>query len=280
MKRSCIILLAALAGAMMVSCGQHRGDVNSLKVISFNVRHSAANDGQNSWVYRRPAAVAMLKEQNPDVFGVQEARYDQLEYLSAGLPEYACVGIGRDDGKSLGEHMSIFYNTGTVELLDWGTYWLSETPEVPSMGWGAHHYRTATWTRMRHIPSGNEFFYVNTHLDHQSKEAQKNGLALVVDRIAQMNPDGAPMILTGDFNVHPDDEILTDLDSIMKSARVYAEVSDTTASFNGWGTSSQVIDYIYYSVFPECKMFKVLNETYEGVDYISDHYPVVALLEF
>ncbi len=42
------------------------------------------------------------------------------------------------------------------------------------------------------------------------------------------------MILTGDFNVTPDNPALDDLNKIMKSARLHAEKTDTLASFNGW----------------------------------------------
>ena len=103
------------------------------------------------------------------------------------------------------------------------TFWLSETPEKPSMGWDAACFRTATWALMKDKKTGKKFYFVNTHLDHKGKEAQKNGLKLIVDRIAQINPDGYPMVLTGDFNITPDNKALTDLDAKMQSARKIAE---------------------------------------------------------
>ena len=108
----------------------------------------------------------------------------------------------------------------------------------------------------------------------------KNGLALIVDRIAAMNPEGWPMVLTGDLNVKADDPCLVDLDQKMKSARVYAEKTTDKTSFNGWGRASQAIDYVYYSGFAKCKEFDVVDQSYAGKPFISDHYPVYAVLQF
>ena len=109
-------------------------------------------------------------------------------------------------------------------------------------------------------------------------EARKNGLALIVKNIQAMNPDSIPMILTGDFNVTPDNPCLEELDKMMNSARVYAEDSDTKGSYNAWGKASDVIDYIYYSGFEKCTDFKVVDQTYLDIPFISDHYPVMATL--
>ena len=226
--------------------------------------------------------IAMLDAINPDVFGVQEAYDFQLSYIEENCPRYKAVGVGRDDGSNEGEHMSVIYNTEKIEMLDWGTYWLSETPDVPSFGWDAACRRTATWTKLRVIATGKEFFFVNTHLDHVGVVARKEGLAMIVKRIGDMNPDGVPMILTGDFNITPDNEGLVDLAKIMKNSRYEAVTSDTKPSYNGWGAegAASEIDYIYYDGFRDCSWFKVLDKQYVGVPYISDHYPVVAHITF
>lgn len=251
-----------------------------LNVMSYNIRLGTADDGTNSWKYRFPATYDMLVDQHPDIFGVQEAYDFQIEFILQNLPQYKALGVGREDGKHEGEHMSVFYNKKKIQVLKWGTYWLSETPEVPSKGWDAMCYRTATWVLAKDKASGKKFYFVNTHLDHRGKTARKEGLALIVKRIAQMNPEGYPMVLTGDFNVRPDDPCLEDLDKIMASARVDAEKSDDTPSYNGWGKKTSVIDYIYHSGFSKCTEFKVVTKPYSGFTYVSDHYPIRATLVF
>lgn len=275
-----LLTIAALAAIIPVFSSCRKETKETIKVMSYNIRLGVANDGENSWENRKEATPAMLNDKDPLVFGVQEAYKFQVDYILEQCPRYASVGVGRTDGIESGEHMSIFYNQEKVEIEDWGTYWLSETPDVPSKGWDAACFRTATWALLKIKETGREFFFVNTHLDHVGVEARMKGLALIVNNIADMNPDGIPMVLTGDFNVKADDPTLVELDKVMLSARVTAKDSDESTSFNGWGRSSQAIDYIYYSAFSGCDDFKVVNETYAEKPYISDHYPVIATLVF
>lgn len=287
---------ALIAVSFVLSFAACCNENHSLTVMSYNIRQSAANDGENSWQYRCGATSAMICDNMPDIFGVQEAYKDQVDYITDNCPDYIGIGVGREDGGHGGEHMSIFYNSKTIGLIDWGTFWLSETPSVPSFGWDAACMRTATWALLEHLQSKRKFYYVNTHLDHVGLTAQRKGLALITDTIACINPAKYPMILTGDFNVTPDNPALDGLNLIMKSARQTAVQSDTVASFNGWnkpiksaalgnnlkeqGYEGLTIDYIYYSGFKSCPEFETVTRQYAGVPLISDHYPVRAVLVF
>ena len=276
MKKLLVILGAA---AMLCACKAEAPA--GLTVISYNIRMGVANDGDNSWEMRKPASIAMVQTEKPDIFGVQEAFDFQMDYLRENLPAYKGVGVGREDGKIEGEIMGIFWNTETVEMLDWGTYWLSETPDVPSLGWDAACMRTATWAFMKHKATGREFFYVNTHLDHVGWEARRNGLALIESRIAEMNGDrGLPMVLTGDLNIDDEHPTIIEFDQKMQNARKVARETDRTGSYQGWGETSSIIDYVYFKDFSGCAYFKTLSEPYADIPYISDHYPVKAFLEF
>ena len=247
----------------------------------------------NSWSRRKSATPAMIKDQCPDIFGVQEALSDQLTYVGDNLPNYSYVGVGREDGKEIskitdseesGEIMAIFYNTSKIKLLDWGTYWLSETPLTPSISWEADFMRTMTWAKMQMKYSGKKFFYVNTHLDNHSGTAREEGLKLILDKIAEKNTDNLPVVLTGDFNVTPDDPVLDVLaDAEMLDARTTAEEAVDLPTFNGLGDENEnprVIDYIYYRGFSSCPEYETIVKQYANIQYISDHYPIVARLMF
>lgn len=277
MKYLALICLLCLSSFASQAKTPSRDEV---KVISYNIRFANKKDGDNVWQNRAKASPAMIRDYAPDVFGVQEALAVQLEYLDDKLPHYSFVGVGREDGKKKGETMAIFYNTRKVRLLDWGTYWLSETPDKPSRGWDADCKRTATWTLMEMKDSGRKFFYVDTHLDHRGDVAQQKGLELIVERIAAMNPEELPMILTGDFNVTPEDPVLGGLNTKMLDARKTALKTESRATFNAWGKSASIIDYIYYSGFSECAEYETIVRQYKGVLYISDHYPIVSRLVF
>ena len=253
MKRLTLLIMA-VAFMLPQTIMAGKPENTELKVMSYNIRLGSANDGTNSWAMRYTATGEMCG--------------------------YEYVGVGRENGKSEGEHMAIFWNKKTVSMLKWGTFWLSETPEKPSMGWDAACRRTATWALMKDKKTGKKFYFINTHLDHKGAEAQKNGLKLIVDRLSEINPDGYPMVLTGDFNITPDNKALTELDAKMQSARKIAEKTDSLDTYNGWGRGSGVIDYIYVSGFSSCPEFQTVVKRYNDRKFVSDHYPVVARLIF
>lgn len=274
-----MIMAALVILPLTVRAQKNNEDADGLKVMSYNIRLGSANDGTNSWAMRYTATGKMLEDQKPDVFGVQEALEYQVRFIEE-MCGYESVGVGRDNGKKEGEYMSIFWNKKKVSMLKWGTFWLSETPDKPSMGWDAACKRTATWALMKDKRTGKKFYFVNTHLDHKGKEAQKNGLKLIVERIAEINPDGYPMILTGDFNMEPDNSNLKDLDSKMQSVRKIAEKTDAHDTFNGWGRGKGIIDYIYVSGFSSYPEYQTVTKRYADRKFVSDHYPVCARLIF
>jgi endonuclease/exonuclease/phosphatase family metal-dependent hydrolase len=279
MKKTYLLAVAALIVALPLLGSCSKAD-KTLKVISYNIRMGTANDGDNSWDLRKEASVAMIEDQQPDVFGLQEAFDFQRKYLEENCPRYGAIGVGRDDGVMGGEQMSIFYDKEKFNLKEWGTYWLSPTPDSVSFGWDAACRRTATWCLLESKDGRRHFYYVNTHLDHVGVEARLKGLALIVERIGEMNRENWPMVLTGDFNVQPDDPCLMALDGKMLSARVTAKKTDDKGSYNAWGKASSPIDYIFYSNFAKALSFETLDKPYAGKPFISDHYPVVAVLKF
>ena len=268
MKKILLFALTAAVALGATSCAEKKNDI---KVISYNVRVNNEGDGENKWDLRKHASVAMINEEKPTIFGLQEAKPEQMQYLVENLPQYGYIGVGREDGISSGEHMTIFYLKEEVELLAGGTFWLSETPEEPSMGWDAACKRSCTWTKLRMKDTGKEFAYINTHLDHVGKVAQREGLALICRRFAEIVPVGMPAFLTADFNAVTTDPIFEPLNAEMLDAREVAPETDRRGTFNGWGKRDSIIDYIYYKGFKKCSRYEVITRQYEGVPYISDH---------
>ncbi len=279
MKKIVLFLAAAMFMLPQIVEAKKENTTPELKVMSYNIRMGTADDGTNSWQFRYPATYEMLKDQAPDVVGIQEAFDFQVAYMEEYCG-YEAVGVGRDDGKKKGEQMSILWNKKTVKMIKWGTFWLSETPDKPSRGWDAKCFRTATWALMKCKKTGKKFYFVNTHLDHKGVEARRNGLNLIVDRIAEINPEGYPMVLTGDFNITPDNEALVDLDKKMDSVRKIAEKTDNLPTFNGWGKRELLIDYIYVKGFSAYPEYQTVTKKYSDRKFVSDHYPIIAKLIF
>ena len=294
------ILFAIAIVMFAVSCGgnetptpkpptskykKHAGE-GEIKIMSFNIRTSGMDkDTPNHWDNRKEAVLALIKDQMPDIMGVQEATFtNQWSWLKDKLKSagYDGYGLNRQTGKESGsgECPGILWNRNVIKKIEVGTFWLSETPDTPSKGWDANYYRTATWGLFEHIATGQRFFMVNTHLDHESTTAQVEGMKLIEQKLLEYEWD-YPLYLTGDFNVISTDKALDGVREFMRNARTYATVRDTNPTVNGFGNSSsrKQIDHIYYSDYLKAVEYYTIMEAYEGVTYVSDHYPIYAIIK-
>ena len=270
---------------------KHAGE-GEIKVMSFNIRTKTSNDkGDNHWDSRKGACVALIKDQMPDILGVQEAQYNsQWTYLMDELKGvgYNGYGLNRSDGKESGsgEVVGILYNRNVIKKIEVGTFWLSETPDKPSRSWGMSMNRTATWGLFEHIPTGQKFFFLNTHLPLKNDKlddpetAKKEGMKLIEKKLLEYYED-YPLYLTGDFNVISTDPVLDGVRDFMRNARTYAPVRDTNPTVNGFGDTSsrKQIDHIYYSDYLKAVEYYTIMDEYNGIKYVSDHYPIYAILK-
>ncbi|HEY8718905.1 endonuclease/exonuclease/phosphatase family protein [Pengzhenrongella sp.] len=176
-----------------------RDESPDLHVMTFNLRF-AGDAPPNSWSERRPVVKLLLHQERPDLIGTQEGLLQQLLDIEADLPtHYAGIGTGRD-GDGQGEAMQVFYNTERLTPLEFGHYWLSDTPDDPgSRSWGGCCTRMVTWVRFLDRASGAQFYELNTHFEAFSAEARTKSADLVLDRMIRQEPK-LPVLLTGDFN--------------------------------------------------------------------------------
>lgn len=263
-----------------------------IKVMSFNIRTKTSSDtGVNHWDERKRACVELIKDQMPDILGVQEAQYNsQWTYLKDQLKGsgYDGYGVNRSDGKESGsgEVVGILWNTDVVKKIEVGTFWLSETPEKPSRSWGMSMNRTATWGLFEHIATGQKFFFLNTHLPlannnlDDPETAKKEGMKLIEKKLLEYYED-YPLYMTGDFNVVSTDKVLDGIRDFMRNARTYATVRDTNPTVNGFGDTSsrKQIDHIYYSDYLKAVEYYTIMDEYAGIKYVSDHYPIYAIIK-
>ena len=110
-------------------------DTDLLRVCSYNIRCNLQSngvfvDGENRWKFRKDRVASLLNLYALDLVGLQEVLLEQLRDLEERLPDFNWVGVGRDDGAEAGEFAPIFYRKSVLTLLDSGTFWLSETPNV------------------------------------------------------------------------------------------------------------------------------------------------------
>ena len=273
-----LLPLLLLAAVLFTAC--HRAPkTETLKIMSFNIRNSSAwaEDGDNDWAHRREAVAQMILQVAPDALGMQEMLPDQLAYLDSALAgQYDRIGVGRDDGDTLGENMCIYYRRDRLALIHWDNRWLSETPDSVSFGWDAACRRTLTTAYFSVGDEGKRFFYLNTHLDHVGQEARKNSVLQLCQIIGHATD---PVILGGDMNSSLADTIFAPLADIdMLAARDVADSSDDAMTFTGYGKCEATqIDHFFVRNL-KVKTFETLNGDY-GIPYLSDHYPILITVE-
>lgn len=170
----------------------------SFRVMSFNIRGASdTHDGANGWSKRAALNVATIRKYAPDLIGFQELQRGNLDVYDAELTDYQYVLGNEASGGT--EHPSIFWKPATFDLLDSGSFWVSETPDVYSGSWDTDCIRAATWVRLRERASGKTLLHMNTHLDHISNWARTEGCRLLLRQINALRGE-LPAILTGDFN--------------------------------------------------------------------------------
>ena len=303
MKKFLLIILCLIGVSVPMSA--------QMLVGSYNIRLKVSSDSVNgnAWQKRYQVICDQVNFMSPDIFGAQEVLHVQLLDMLQGLDGYDYIGVGRDDGKTGGEYAAIFYKPDRLRLLDQGNFWISETPDRPGLGWDAACVRVCTWGRFAGQTATDDeaFYFFNLHMDHVGVVARREGAKLIVRKIREI-AQGAPVIVTGDFNVDQKDEIYSIFtesgllkDSYLASRLRFAE----NGTFNSFDTelyTDSRIDHIFVSPDTEVESYGVLTNSYwmpndesaaklkghdapQQIDFSkytrrqpSDHYPVFVRL--
>jgi endonuclease/exonuclease/phosphatase family metal-dependent hydrolase len=261
------------------------GDDEVVRVMTYNIRYAGDEkvDGINSWSNRKELVASVIRFHRAEIVGLQEALAHQLEDLTEHLSGYAWIGVGRDDGERGGEFSAILFKKERFEIMDNSTFWLSETPDIPSKGWDADFNRIVSWAKMKDRRTDTVFYVFNTHFDHRGEQARLNSVALLKEMVAGIAAD-YPVVVTGDFNFTPESEayrLLTDDgEHILADAHKISRYGHygSGITFNDFGSSliaGNKIDYIFIKNNVDVIQHGIIAETFNG-RFPSDHMPVLA----
>jgi len=257
--------------------------------MTFNIRYDEPRDKENAWPNRKELVASMIRFHQADLVGVQEALERQMGDLEKLLPDYAWVGVGRDDGKTGGEFSAIMYRKARFSRFESSTFWLSETPGVPSKGWDAAYPRVVTWVKIKDTTTGKLLFHFNTHFDHRGVHAREESARLLLKRISAIAGQ-LPVVVTGDFNFNESSigyQILTGKtlekeigsQSSLRDARYLSQHGHhgPTSTFNEFKAliPEMKIDYVLVKGTVRVLQHGALSDTWNG-RYPSDHLPVLA----
>ena len=146
---SSVFIVFALSSILYVNyVNQHE---RKLKVMTFNIRYDNPDDGPEKWEFRRNLLVSVIRDEDPDFLGVQEALPNQADFLRENLKGYLYHGRGRNfDGS--GEAAALFVKSSRYSNISSGHFWLSETPYIPgSQLPNASLPRMVSWIHLRRI---------------------------------------------------------------------------------------------------------------------------------
>ena len=250
-----------------------------LKVMTYNIRLDIESDGENAWPNRKDFFLSQIQFYEPDIFGIQEAKPNQVKDITTALKEYNTIGVARE-GEGKGESSNIYFKKEKFELKEFNTFWLSDTPSEISKGWDAAYNRVCTYALFKDNQSKQQFWVFNTHLDHVGEEAKTKGIELILAKIRHLNKNNFPVIFMGDFNTEPDEARLIALKNEMDDAKTISveKPFGPDGTFNGFKHNEAVtkrIDYIFLSKKNkfEVKKYAVLSDS-KDLRYPSDHLAV------
>ncbi len=255
-----------------------------MNIITFNIRFNNPDDGINAWPNRIEMVTGLFKYHEPDIFGLQEALIGQIEDIQNNLPDFEWFGVGRDDGNRGGEFSPIFFNKTKFILIEQHTFWLSETSEKPSKSWDSSLNRIVTWGRFKSKVTEKQFLVFNTHFDHRGVEARKQSAILISNKIREMvNDKNLPVILTGDFNLTPEQEPIALLKRYFSDSREVTEQPPygPVGTFNSFDWNAPMesrIDYIFVQGEIKVLKYAVITDSKEK-RWPSDHLPVFAKVQ-
>ena len=271
MKKTLILVLSGLF-FVFNSCSNSSENIN---IMTYNIRLDTEGDGINIWDNRKEGIVSLIKEERVDILGIQEGLPSQIEYLSKQLDGYSMIGEGRDGGNN-GEYSAIYYNN-KMNLIETETFWLSETPEIPSIGWDAAIKRITTLGLFKMVNSDKELLVYNSHFDHIGKIAREKSVGVILNHIKENDYQNRALIVMGDFNAKPDDLPIELLSEELDDSFKILPIENPIGTFNGFDLDSKLLDRIDYIFTKNIKItnYKHLDKKLSSGLWPSDHLPIL-----
>lgn len=253
------------------------------RIMSFNVRR--ANDAQGSIANRSQLVTEIIEQYMPDSFGVQEATPRWLSIIDNAVGDkYARVGRSRDLYGPFGEYACVYYLRDKYELLDSGTFWLSETPDKPyTKSFDSICLRAASWAMLKDKETGLVYTHVNSHLDHSKNEYTRVGQAdVLMSKMEEFRKQGN-VCLTIDLNTYVDSDVYASVTNKFDDAGAVAQNTQSGITYHNYGRKEDKgqgpIDFVFITKGTKASTYKIITDTFDGM-YPSDHYPIIADLYF
>ena len=268
--------LLRLKTSRIPSASESQGLVSSadLNVLTWNIQYGSDNgERSNRWNKRKKSLETVLPATSDiDILCIQEGMQDQLRFINELFPEFDYLGNGREDGAAKGEFCAIYFDRKRLELIKSDTFWLSDTPSIPSITWGNFLPRICTWARFKDKNTDKTVRVYNTHFP-LTGNARRKAAVLIAEHIAADPHE--PVILAGDLNSGPGSIPWKTFNLI--GLQNVNTAGDPTYHFRGFGI--RCLDAIMIGNEGIVRDYEVIREKGK-YGYPSDHFGIRTTVAF
>lgn len=232
-----------------------------LKLMTFNIQHALDYQKQ---VIDFDLFINAIKKYGADVCGLNEVRgdgpledyTDQTTAIADGL------GFNSYFGEAIKVKSTSPYGNAIVSKYPFKSVETIKIPD-PEIKIGKHSFESRCVVKAITDINGKEICFLVCHMGLNSSE-QKNAVKTICNLLDDIK---IPVILMGDFNTTPDDNVLNPIRERLKD-------TDDFNPIKNHGTypsdkPNEKIDYIFYRDLV-CKRTETIEEIF------SDHLPIIA----
>ncbi|CAD8079700.1 unnamed protein product [Paramecium sonneborni] len=257
------------------------------KIMTFNIRYDCQEDAnqKRDWSHRKNLVQKLIKQINPEIFGLQEVlAHQQADLLQSFSTNYNSIGRGRQYNFWDDEACPIFYDMIKYNLIKAEIFWLSDTPKnAGSKTYGNGFPRICTYVSLLNKMSQDIYHVYNAHFDHEHKQSQVKSAEQIIKHIQQYCSAQDKIIVMGDLNSLPLSDSVKILQSPigqnLKLENTIGALEIVLATYHAWyGMKLGMhIDYIFLGNLKK-KSIMIINDQIEK-QYASDHFPKVVVFE-
>lgn len=258
-------------------CASLSGTINMAEapfsVLTQNIKNSDMDDG-GTIEERSLRFDKLIAEFQPDVINTQESNNEKWQtfyetMLSDVYDRYPA------EGALSTRPNTILYRRDRFELQDAGTFYLSDTPDVPSSLPEAKHVRMCTWVLLKDRITGDTVMVCNTHIDNSADEVRVRQTKILVEQLKDEIAE-YPLCVTGDFNGNYLSDIYLAAAEALNDPHLNKDINFSEYAYT-WNTVNKSyqrrLDFCFHNDLLKPVYYRILTDGYGGV--ISDHYGVL-----
>lgn len=291
-SRTAVLMFSSASGEIQTKltvaqeASESGKDASSVKVRigSYNIRVSGLDtDAANVWSNRRSRCWNSIRDNDFDVFGLQEVTSTQQKEIAEEFKNDYDVWFFSpysQSGKGDKAH-GIMFKKSKYTLSDTHFFWMGEDPTKMSasdIGSSGTYNRGGCCAVLTEKATGLKFFMMVSHAC-LNQEPRDKYASTYEQMEKKYNTENLPSFFVGDLNADPTQSSIKTILSYWRDA--YADAASKSGpmlTFNSfsYANGKSRIDFVFYRGSGITVDKFVCNNTLYGGLYASDHFPIYA----